>query len=748
MVRRSSLLAALSLLSLAVTARAADEDGAPLPDLPAPVPDQSPGERMVEFEADAIAYDENSDVVTASGNVRVRREDQTLTADTVVYDRRSGKVTASGNVLGVSANGDKLVASSVELNETLRDGVIENVLLVLADNSRLAANRAVRVADVSTLDHAVYSPCAVIDADTGCPRKPLWSIKAVKVVHDPGRKRVYYSNARLELLGTPILALPKFSHPESFDESQSGILSPDVSYSRELGAELAIPYLWAIAPEQDLTVTGHFYTGVNPVLGLEYRRLFAGGPLRVATRLTQGPGEDIDLATGKITSTPSRFRGYFEANGQFDHGAAMGGGWRSTFSSRLTTDDNFPGRYQISLDTTLRTTYALERFRDDSYVSVSGWFFQGLRPIDQSSRTPLALPLVDVRWRPVDSLAGGRLMVAANSLGLYRQEGQTMARAVSYAQWDRSFLTGLGQRLTLTGLLRGDLYSVDNATLADDPRYAGTDGFHGRIIPLVAADLQWPFAGALGRGLQVITPRVQLVGSWPSANNSIPNEDSRAIDLEESNLFALNRFSGYDRFEDGARVTYGLDWLWTLPTLTVNGQIGQSYRLDNSENLFPSGTGLDERLSDIVARLSLRYKGWLQVTERLRLDRDSFAVRRNETDVSIGNRRTFVTLGYLKFNRNIQMEDLVDHEELRAGARLAFARYWAVFGSTVIDLTSAAESRDPLSDGYQPIRHRFGIAYADECFNFSITWRRNYVDNPNARKGNTFLFSIALRNLG
>ena len=58
-------------------------------------------------------------------------------------------------------------------------------------------------------------------------------------------------------------------------------------------------------------------------------------------------------------------------------------------------------------------------------------------------------------------------------------------------------------------------------------------------------------------GTQRLTPRVQLVLTPPTRNLSIPNEDARAVDLEDSNLFALNRFPGYDRWEDGSRVTYG-----------------------------------------------------------------------------------------------------------------------------------------------------------------------------------------------
>ena len=85
---------------------------------------------------------------------------------------------------------------------------------------------------------------------------------------------------------------------------------------------------------------------------------------------------------------------------------------------------------------------------------------------------------------------------------------------------------------------------------------------------------------------------------------------------------------------------------------------------------------------------------------------------------------------------------------MRAGARVAFGKYWAVFGSTVIDLTSTGEDPLTTNDGWQPIRARLGVSYTDECFDFGLTWKRNYIDNPNARQGNTILFTLALRNLG
>ena len=86
----------------------------------------------------------------------------------------------------------------------------------------------------------------------------------------------------------------------------------------------------------------------------------------------------------------------------------------------------------------------------------------------------------------------------------------------------------------------------------------------------------------------------------------------------------------------------------------------------------------------------------------------------------------------------------------RSGSAAAsrFARYWSIFGSTVIDLTSRQEDPLSLADGFEPIRHRLGILYDDDCIELGLTWRRDYETSGDARRGNTFLIRVALRNLG
>ncbi|MFX9034949.1 hypothetical protein ABTN36_18125, partial [Acinetobacter baumannii] len=92
---------------------------------------------------------------------------------------------------------------------------------------------------------------------------------------------------------------------------------------------------------------------------------------------------------------------------------------------------------------------------------------------------------------------------------------------------------------------------------------------------------------------------------------------------------------------------------------------------------------------------------------------------------TLGNHRTYAEVGYLNLSRDIDttFEDLRDRRELRFSARVAFAKYWSVFGSGVTNLTPRAADPTNQSNGFQMLRHRLGFAYTDDCFDLSLTWR-------------------------
>lgn len=754
-LRSTALLALAGIAGVVPTFQAARADAPSAPQAAVSAPDSpaaaQPGQgEVVRFAADTVTYDRDSDAVTATGNVVMHRDAQSLRADIVVWNRKTGAITGSGNIRFVDEDGDVLYTDHIDLTDEFKAGATQDLLLVLRESGRLAAKSSERDALGHTVLHqAAYSGCDVAD-DAGCPKSPSWELTAARVTYNPDTKNVRYYGATLRIFGIPLLPLPGLAHASDF-HAVSGFLIPTFGSTSSNGLEISNTYYWRLANNRDLSVTGTLFSKSLPLVDAHYRQLTDKGAFQVNgyltySRQTNANGTALPDTTGGFT-----LRSYLEGNGQFQ----LGNDWSLNGSLRYVSDRTFLLRYVLSSDTRLRNTINLEHINQDSYFSFAGWAVQAIGVNDVPSQQPFALPAIDYRRRFDMPGLGGRLEIEANSLALSRTDGQDTQRALARAQWDLHTITSGGQELTLTALVRGDVYhSTDNGLAGNggggNTSYQGLPGWQARGIATAAADIKWPLIGEAFGGTQVLTPEVQIVATPHIRNIAVPNEDSRAVELETDNIFALNRYPGYDRVEDGVRVTYGFDWHLDRPGWRASATIGQSYRFSDAYDVVPVGTGLGARLSDVVGRAEVRFKDVVQLTERFQLNKDTLQLRRNEIDATIGDHRTYFEVGYIALNRSIPLtyEDLQDSKEMRTSARAAFARNWSVFGSAIVNLTTRAD--DPIngSNGFQLIRHRLGFAYTDGCLDLSFTWRRDYVTTGDAVRGSSYGLTLSLRNIG
>ncbi|MDP6475461.1 MAG: LptA/OstA family protein, partial [Alphaproteobacteria bacterium] len=226
--------------------------------------------KNVVMNADTLTYDEAQGLVSAAGNVEIAQGERLLIADSVTYDESRDIMTASGNVTLIEPGGEVMFADYLELSDEMRDGVIRNLRILLAEDTRIAANHARRSGGNRTeMSKAVFSPCKL------CPlhpeEVPLWQIKAVRVVHDQQARDIAYYDAWLEMFGIPVLYTPYFEHPDPTVRRRSGFLAPTYGSSSTLGVQLTTPYFWNIAPHRDLTFKPKFTTDEGVVWGAEYR---------------------------------------------------------------------------------------------------------------------------------------------------------------------------------------------------------------------------------------------------------------------------------------------------------------------------------------------------------------------------------------------------------------------------------------------------------------------------------------------
>jgi LPS-assembly protein len=160
-------------------------------------------DQPVFYQADSATYDRDTELVTLSGHVEFWQGGRTLLADRVTYDRNTDVAAAYGNVVLLEADGQTLFANYAELTGGMKDGVLEGMSALLAQNGRLIANGARRTdARINELSRAVYSTCNLCKQDP--TRAPLWQILARSAVQDTENKMIEYRDAEGERSGIPV----------------------------------------------------------------------------------------------------------------------------------------------------------------------------------------------------------------------------------------------------------------------------------------------------------------------------------------------------------------------------------------------------------------------------------------------------------------------------------------------------------------------------------------------------------------
>ncbi|MEW5729184.1 MAG: LPS assembly protein LptD, partial [Pseudomonadota bacterium] len=294
----------------------------------------------------------------------------------------------------------------------------------------------------------------------------------------------------------------------------------------------------------------------------------------------------------------------------------------------------YAGVYGYRIDSErpwLTTRPYIEGFGRNNYMMAEGFAFQSTRTTDDPGRSPVVLPHAIYSYVGTPNRHGGYWSMDADALAYGRTEGTDAGRLSSRVAWNQGFTTSGGQLYNLVASLRGDGYHANQV--------AGSGaGSAGRAVPQVSMNWRYPFANTSGDWSQVIEP-LAMVAASPNGGNpkEIPNEDSTDFELDDTNVLRPNRLPGLDRVEGGVRGAYGLRWSAYRGAGYIVAQAAQGWRA-HDDSVFGQTSGFDEKLSDYVGRLDIAPAGNLNLLNRVRLDKDSLEVRRNENTVSIGPR--------------------------------------------------------------------------------------------------------------
>ena len=745
-------------------------------------------QQQMLVKANEIDYDYANHRVSAVGSVQIYYRNSTLEADRVVYDQTNKRLHAEGNVRLTEADGKVTYGTIMDLSDNFRDGFVDSLRLDSPDQTRMAAARAERTNGNTTVFHSgVYTACEPCKDD---PKKPpLWQVKAARIIHDQGEKMIYFEDASLEFFGHPIAWLPYFSTPDPTVKRQSGVLPPLATSNTIYGQSIEVPYYWALAPNYDATFSPMITTKQGPLLQGEFRQRLVNGAYSIrAAGIYQ---LDSAYFAGLPNAPGDRnFRGSVESEGRF----AINDKWVWGWDSVLLTDKTFLQDYNPRLsvyhyvdtlggaaNSGLSQIYLAGK-GNQSYFDIRSIYYYGFSTADVQNQIPVIHPVLDYDYTFDHPIMGGELGYNINFTSLTREQAEfdainqtasglgtcsqtadsaiinssncllrgipgTYSRFSAEAHWRRSFTDSIGQVFTPFASVRADAGSMQ---IANDPgvsNYIGTgDTNLVRGMPTVGVEYHYPFINVQSWGTQTFEPIAQIiarpnepqVGKWP-------NEDAQSLIFDDTNLFKVDKFSGWDRLEGGGRANYGLTYTAQFNHGgAFNALFGQSYSLwDNSfaqTGIANTGldSGLDTTRSDYVARATYQPNSTYKFSARFRFDNDTFVVKRTELETSANFDRWSVSLLYGDYAAQPDIGFLTERQGLNASGSVKLDANWVLRGSALYDLKLNEFSSNSL-----------GLAFVNDCLILGLNYVTNYSYGTGSPQLNhTIMLQLSLRTLG
>jgi LPS-assembly protein len=749
----------------------------------------APGAQML-VQADEIRYDYNNLLVSAVGNVQIYYNGATIEADKVVYDQRTKRLHAEGNARLTEADGKVSYGEMLDLSDDYRDGFIDSLRLETPDETRLAATSANRTeGNYTVFQSGVYTACEPCRDN---PRKPpLWQVKAARIIHNETEKMMYFEDATIEFFGVPLAWMPFFSAPDPTVKRKTGFLMPIISTSSAYGFAVETPYYIALAPNYDATISPRLTTTQGPLIRGEFRERFEDGQLTVRGAAIDQLDKDKFLVDGSPTPGFRDFRGSLEASGRFN----LSPQWTWGFDGVGLTDRTFFQDYKIiplqqaAIDPILN--YATEAVSqlyltgrgDRSYFDMRAIHYYGFSLSDVQGSLPNVAPVIDYDHTFDQPVFGGELSTKFNFTNINRQTASfdaisanalnlglcnvnsadptqktptncllrgvpgDYARVSAEVDWRYRYIDQFGQVFIPFVSLRGDAaeLAIDNQPGVSNFINTG-DSAVTRAMPTVGLEYRYPFIGVESWGTQTVEPIAQLiVRPNETAIGKLPNEDSQSLVFDDTNLFKVDKFSGWDRVEGGSRANYGLEYTAQFNRGgNLNMLFGESYQLFGLNSFAVGditntglGSGLDTTRSDYVARVAFQPNQIYSFTSRFRFDHDDFSLQRLEVEARATFDRWNASILYGDYAAQPQLGFLTRRDGVLTSGAYKLSENWVVNGGIRYDIQNG-----------KPSQTRLGFGYIDDCFIMSFQYYADYALAGSLTSSQTYLLQVSLRTLG
>jgi LPS-assembly protein len=366
---------------------------------------------------------------------------------------------------------------------------------------------------------------------------------------------------------------------------------------------------------------------------------------------------------------------------------------------------------------------------------------------------------------------------------LLRGIGGTQTRTTADLSWQRKFVDPIGEVWTpfVFARLNGEWLDLNtsNSYVVSNPNNGATytyynanqtnfvgevSGVQGYVMPGAGFEYRYPIFVNTSLGSAVIEPIGQIIvrPNHLLGSNSLVNMDAQSLVFDETNLFAWNKYSGYDQFETGTRANYGGQASFNFKNGGyVNFIAGQSYQVAGPNGFDQASavnnglaSGLQTRASDYVGALTIAPIPFLNFTAKGLFNTQTFEPDHIDVASDFNLGAWTGGIDFADYASQPVLGYYVPREGLSLNSRYQLTPHYFVQGSVTFDMS---RQYYPLqltgytnSGPWAVASESFGAGYTDDCTSLLFKYSSVYEDIGTGTMvhNQTFLVQLQLRSLG
>ncbi|MFT6106267.1 MAG: LPS-assembly protein [Rickettsiales bacterium] len=689
------------------------------------------------LKADKIDGDRQTNIFNAVGNAELTKDGTTLFADRLSFDQNSQDVKASGNVKIINYDIGNVLAEKIDAKSDFKSGRFSDATIVFGNGSYMKSPEIVRKSEVETIfNRPVFSICPNSEIQENNhlagEKRDAISITSAKTTINKETNSIKTKSGVIRIYKIPVLYTPYLSTPIPSSKRKSGILYPSYVQNTKLGAGLSIPYYFNIAPNKDLTSNVQYHpAGTHLLVNNLYRHLLKNGSFNVDLELANNRPKTNDLIGANKRESQKEVRWYGQSSGKMLFSKNIG----LDFNINSVGDKNYLRDYSNDFLGETYSTINLDQIKDRDYASIKTVRIQDLGVNRDENTEPWALPIINFykEITPKNGYLNQTYSGLFNSTIITRETGLQYRRA-SVNPAIKIPYNIAGNLFEVNASVQGDFYNLTNnfTTSEKDNNF---DKTATNYRP--QADLKWslPLVGKYKNNTIIIEPLANIaISSYENNFNQIPNEDSNDVELTQNNLFLSDRFTGFDRNEQGLRSSYGFkSSLFNDKIGQFTLGLGQSWREQGGDQDVVIRGFNENNKSNIVGEIGYKSPKIFNLLYNFQLNESNYRNDVNEFNVGLNLGRLSVGGNYILIRKTVN--------NVNARKQLDFNIGFKVTSKFKVEMS---ETRD--LEAQRVIVKRYGLSYNGCCVAYGFYLVEN---SPIAlsKPLRSYNFNIFIKNL-